>query len=193
MMILALKIFTWITLLTGVLYDVAQIVSLFSPLGLGTPYLFYLASFIQAILLCVVTKEKKLLYWYGAWALCAICTTLGIFGLSLFDFADIGSFFIAFCSLVSILVLLSCFFVYKLYFLLYDLTAQKVFKYALYVGILGAIGSSIAGVLDIYVLVAQKKIEFKSLWLASNILDCLNIVLFSIGILRSKFEKRLGE
>lgn len=192
-MILALKIFTWITLLTGVLYDVAQIASLFSPLGLGTPYLFYLASFIQAILLYVVTKEKRLLYWYGAYTLCVICVTLSIYGLPFLNFLNPNSFFIAFCPIALILMIFSCLFIYKLYFLLYHLTQQKVFRYALFVAIFGTIGSTLTGVLEIYTLISQKDVEFKSLWLASNILDCLNIVLFSIGVLRSKFEKRLEE
>lgn len=187
-MIWALKILTFYILLEGFFYNYVKIVSLFSPLDFEMSYWFYIARCIQAILLYIITKEKKLLYWYGAYALCILFAKISLFGLGVFNFFDSYFFFIIFSAPAFIFTILSCYFIYKLYFLLCNLTKQKTFKYALLVAILEIITFYLVNIFE-FCPCRHERSWLECLWLGNSVLDYLSIILFSIGIFKSRFEK----
>lgn len=185
-MVLALKIFTWITLIVGILYTGAEILALFLPIETSTPILLYTVMLISVVLLYCITKEKKILYLSGAYILLTL-----LFGLSIGVVTELNTSLIVSLGITLVFGVISCFVIYKLYFLLYKITQQKLFKYAFVFSGIGIIIVALAPTLENYFPIEEYKIS-QYFWLIGYIMDILDTLLCSIAILKTKFKIQKG-
>lgn len=80
---------------------------------------------ISVVLLYCITKEKKILYLSSAYVLLAL-----LFGISIGVVIELNASLIISTGIALVFGVIPCFIIYKLYFLLYKITQQKLFKYA---------------------------------------------------------------
>lgn len=182
-----LKIFTLIVFAVGVFSSILEITSLFLPIDMKLSFLFYIVFLIQTILLYSITKEQKILYWSGAYIFFAL-----LFGMGVKQTEEIDYIFYIYASLTLLFGALSAYALYKLYSLLYELTQQRIFKYALVFSIIGIIASYFATTMQSLTLEEEVSMLLY-LWLVIYVFDILDTTFYSIGVFRTKIEGKNEE
>ncbi|RDU70667.1 hypothetical protein [Helicobacter brantae] len=176
---LELKIFTLVVFIVGIFSSIIEIASLFLSIDMNFSFLFYIAFFIQIILLYFITKEQKIFYWSGAYVFFSL-----LFGMGVKQTEELDYMFYIYTALTLLFGALSAYTLYKLYTLLYTLTQQSVFKYALVFSIIGIIVTFFATTLQGYTLKEEISMLLY-LWLMAYVFDILDTTLYSIGVFRA--------